>query len=191
MKPCDKKSLRKAIRQAFPGEAERARQSERICGHVLAWEVYQAAKVVGGYMPMRHEADITPVLADVLASGKTLALPRCGRPPEMTFHRVENLADLNAGAYGLLESREDAPVVAPEEIDLLLVPLEAVDSRGARLGKGGGYYDCLLRQGNISTLGVAMAHQLVEELPEDEWDQPLRAVVTAWGVTSFDMERNV
>lgn len=185
MKPCDKKALRKAVRQAFPGEAERARQSESICCHVLAWEGYRAAKVIGGYMPMRHEADITAVLRDALNSGKILALPRCGKPPQMTFHRVECLADLTAGAYGLMEPGGDAPVILPGEIDLLLVPLEAVDSRGVRLGKGGGYYDCLLRQGKISTLGVAMAHQIVDELPEDEWDQPLQAVATAQGVVSF------
>ena len=191
MKPCDKKALRRAVRQAFPGAEERARQSDSICGHALGWEGYRKAGVIGGYMPMNHEADVTEILRHALESGKALALPRCGKPPEMTFHRVNSLDELVGGAYGLLEPNANASAIAPEEMDLLLVPLEAVDRQGMRLGKGGGYYDCLLRGRSLCSLGVAMNHQLVEQVPTDEWDQPLSAVVTARGVVSFDTERNV
>ena len=191
MKPCDKKALRRAIRQAFPGDAERMRQSECICGHVLAWGDYQKAGMIGGYMPMGHEADITGILLDALKCGKNLALPRCGTPPAMTFHRVNSLDELVPGAYGLMEPKADAPLVSPAEVDLLLVPLEAVDSHGMRLGKGGGYYDRLLSEYEINTLGVALEHQVVQALDTDAWDRPLKAAVTCRGVECFELERTV
>lgn len=185
MPPNDKKSIRRAVRQTFPGEKARGAQSAALCAHVLRWEKYRQAQVIGGYMPMAHEADVTPILLDALASGKTLALPRCAAPPEMTFHRVASLTDLVRGAYGLLEPTEEALIIPPEEIDLLLTPLEAVDRQGMRLGKGGGYYDCLLAKTEIFTLGIALDHQWLDNLPTDPWDRPLRAAAGSGGIVSF------
>jgi len=181
----DKKSIRKAVRQAFPGREERDRQSAALCAQVLAWERYRQARVIGGYMPMAHEADVTPILLDALAAGKKLVLPRCGRPPEMSFHRVSDLAELTCGAYGLLEPPREAENVPPEEIDLLITPLEAIDRRGMRLGKGGGYYDCLLAERSIFTLGMALDHQWAQTLPAESWDRPLRAAAGTDGIILF------
>lgn len=181
----DKKAVRKAVRSAFPGLAARDEQSATICRHVLAWDAYRSARVIGGYMPMAHEADVTTILLDAMANGKTLALPRCGKPPEMTFHRVRSLDELVQGAYGLLEPAADAPVVPAETLDLLLTPLEAVAHHGARLGKGGGYYDCLLSRSHAFALGIALDHQWVEALAADEWDQSLDACAGTQGIVMF------
>lgn len=48
----DKAALRRRVRETFPGKAARDAESTLICRHVLAWENYQAAQVIGGYMPM-------------------------------------------------------------------------------------------------------------------------------------------
>lgn len=178
----DKRALRKAVRLAFPGKEARDAQSAAICRHVLANDAYRRAAVVGGYMPMAHEADVTPILLDALAGGKVLALPRCARPPEMTFHRVQSLQELIPGAYGLPEPSADAPVIPTGEIELLLVPLEAIDRRGMRLGKGGGYYDRLLEDAGPVTLGMALAWQWVEQVPADSWDKALQGAADAEGI---------
>lgn len=180
-----KRKRRRAVRSLFPGEKERNAQNGEMCRHVLGWEAYASARVVGGYMSMAHEADVTPILLDALANGKVLALPRCGKPPEMTFHRVSSLEELVSGAYGLLEPEEDAPMIGPEEIDLVLVPLEAVARNGLRLGKGGGYYDRFLAGYSGVSLGAALRHQWIDTLEGDEWDQPLRAVADEKGIHVF------
>lgn len=181
----DKAAIRRAVRGAFPGETVRQEESLALCRHVLDWEAYRRARVIGGYMPVKHEADVTPILLDALATGKKLALPRCGKAPEMCFHQVKSLNELVPGAYGLLEPRPDAPVVPSEEINLLLTPLEALTREGWRLGKGGGYYDHLLREKSLLAAGMVMSWQWIKALPRDSWDQPLRAAADAQGIHLF------
>lgn len=185
MNRMDKQALRRAVRARFPGMEARARESGLICRHVKAWQDYQRAEAVAGYVPMPHEADIMPLLADVLASGKTLLLPRVEEGARrMTLRRVERLDSLVPGRWGIPEPPADAEI-APVEGALLLVPLEAVDRTGARLGKGGGYYDALLRDAETMTLGVALFSQWVDHVPREAWDQRLRAVVDHEGIHDF------
>ena len=180
-----KDELRRALRAASPGREARDRESLMLCAHITAWEPYRRARVVGGYMPLSREANVVPVLQDALDRGKTLALPRCMAEGQLCFHRVESLGSLRRGAYGLLEPEEDAPVVGAEEINLLLVPLEGISSLGARLGKGGGYYDRLLASCPALTLGAALSWQWTEDIPREMWDRPLHACAGAEGIRIF------
>ena len=71
----------------------------------------------------------------------------------------------------------------------MIVPLLAFDARGYRLGYGGGFYDRTLAglraRGPVLAVGFAFAAQEVDEVPTDEFDQRLDAVVTETGVTVF------
>lgn len=185
MHPNDKQALRKSVRAAFPGEYFRARESRDICRCAADWQPFRDAQVVAGYIPMAHEADITPLMAHLLRTGRILALPRCEAYGIMTFRRVDSLEGLPAGRWGFPEPPEDAPLVSPRGIDLILVPLEAYDMQGMRLGKGGGYYDRILAQTNAVTLGVAMSHQRAAHVPCESHDIPLQAVATVQGIHVF------
>lgn len=185
----DKQALRQSVRSAFPGAKSRAAQSTALCRHVMAWEPYRRAQVLAGYVPMKHEADVSALLLDALAQGKTLVLPRCDGLGRMSFRRVRSLGELSAGAYGLPEPESSAEMVPLECIDLMLVPLEAVSRQGMRLGKGGGYYDRVLARWRGLSLGSALAHQWVEDLPCGPWDMPLTACADAGGITLFDETR--
>ena len=180
-----KDELRRALRAASPGREARDRESLMLCAHITAWEPSRRARVGGGYIPLSWEANVVPVLQDSLSRGKTLALPRCMAEGRLCFHRVESLDSLRRGAYGLLEPEEDAPVVGAEEGNLLLVPLEGISSLGARLGKGGGYYDRLLSSCPALTLGAALSWQWTEDIPREMWDRPLHACAGAEGIRIF------
>lgn len=180
-----KTALRRALRHAHQGDAARAAQSEAVCRAILESDEYRHARVIAAYVPLRWEADITPVLADVLATGRTLALPLCGDAPHMTLRRVTSLDELVPGAYGIPEPRESSEIIPPEALDLLLVPLEGIDPAGMRLGKGGGYYDHLLASADIPTLGCALTWQQCESIPADEWDRPLQACAFPTGVKRY------
>lgn len=188
MSETEKRALRAAVRARFPGPGPRDRESLLICAHVLSWPVYHRARTVAGYMPLPWEADAMPILTDALASGKTLLLPRVEGERLMTLRRVDSLDRLAANRWGLLEPPEDAPVAPAGAAELLLAPLEAVDRQGARLGKGGGYYDALLEQRTGLTLGLALSWQRVERVPREPWDKPLDAVADTDGITIFERE---
>lgn len=177
------------MRSAFPGALQRDAESQSICRRLCRWPVLQDASVVAGYVPLSREADITPVLASILESGHTLALPRCGEAPCMTFHGVKDLSELVPGAYGILEPRADAPVILPEAFSLVLVPLEGIDGEGHRLGKGCGYYDHLLTKTHCLSVGIALSWQECDSVPVEACDQPLDAVADAEGIRIFS-ERN-
>ena len=185
MSQTDKQVLRQRIRSRFPGPEARARESWLICRHVREWPVYQRARIVAGYVPMGHEADITPLLTDVLTSGKKLLLPRVEDERRLTLRRVARLDALVPGRWGIPEPPEDAEIVPVSTAELLLVPLEAVDRSGMRLGKGGGFYDALLQDTAAVTLGIALSWQRVEHVPRDPWDQPLDAVAHPEGIDIF------
>ena len=87
---------------------------------------------------------------------------------------------------GPFRTREPDSSSAEVTPDVLIAPLLAFDSRGYRLGYGGGYYDRtlrLFRQGARHCLAVGFAYsgQQVESLPVTETDERLDWVVTeAW-----------
>ena len=110
----EKALLRRALRQRFGGEAARAEESRLLCAHILASGVYRDARVVGGYMPLRHEADVTAVLEDVLASGRILALLKKYGLPTETTETVDDLYAICCSDKKIAGST--IHLVVPEEI---------------------------------------------------------------------------
>ena len=66
-----------------------------------------------------------------------------------------------------------------------LIPLLAVNSRGYRLGYGGGYYDRFLKGAAAVKVGIAYDFQLTDEFEEDGWDEPLDLLITERGIYRF------
>ncbi len=185
-----KAELRRHLRSLHQGKTVRDEESRLTCAHILHSEVYQSARVLGGYWPLEREIDVIPILADALACGKTLLLPRCEAGDTLTLRQVDALADLVPGPFGLLEPAADAPLCDVRDADLLLVPLEGIDPAGMRLGKGLGYYDRLLQGAQVFTLGCALSWQWTAHVPSEPWDIPLCACADARGVHPFPHKQN-
>ena len=177
-----KQQLRRLVRARRPDEAACAAESRALCEGLLRTEIWQAARTVAAYMPLPHEADVRPLLMAALREGKTLLLPRVAEG-RMAFLRAEELSALQKDDYGILTPPAGAAALSPEEIDLMLVPVEALDGRLRRLGKGGGWYDRVLAAGRpCRAAGVLLRHQWVREVPCGAWDQRLDAAVDADGL---------
>jgi 5-formyltetrahydrofolate cyclo-ligase len=91
---------------------------------------------------------------------------------------------LAAGRFGLFEPV--GPRLGPTAIgaaDVVVVPALAADRRGVRLGRGGGYYDRALVHARPDAILVALVFddELVDELPAEEHDRRVDAVVTPSG----------
>ena len=74
------------------------------------------------------------------------------------------------------------PVIAPEEIDLAIVPCCTGNATGQRLGYGGGYYDRYLLKTKCPTM-LLCRHQLERsDIPVEPHDVRLDYFVTERGV---------
>jgi 5-formyltetrahydrofolate cyclo-ligase len=91
---------------------------------------------------------------------------------------------LAPGRFGLLEPV--GPRLGPTAIgaaEVVVVPALAVSRAGGRLGRGAGYYDRALLHVRRDAVVVAVVYddELLDELPEEEHDHPVTAVVTPSG----------
>jgi 5-formyltetrahydrofolate cyclo-ligase len=170
---------------------EAARRSRLAQGHVLASSCWTQAKSVVLYMPIRGELDTGLLRAQAKAEGKRVLLPRCvaGRRGELELVPCSDAAALAPGAYGILEPLPSLPAIDPDDPEqapqLLLAPCLAADSRGFRLGYGGGYYDRLLcRPALQTTLCIALIYalQYLPSLPTEHRDIRLHGVCTEEGL---------
>ncbi|MEQ8707653.1 MAG: 5-formyltetrahydrofolate cyclo-ligase [Rhodospirillales bacterium] len=180
--PATKTRLRKnqvALRDSLD-PLHRRILSDRIVDRMHDFLAHRTMKTVAFYWPMRSEADLRPLMTRLAGEGRVVALPRMtGQGKPLQFHLFTDEESLVAGDFGVLEPAAAADRVVP---DVVIAPMLAFDSAGFRLGYGGGFYDRTLAQlrsaGNILALGVAYDGLRVSEVPRDEFDQRLDAVIT-------------
>ena len=189
-----KQYIRRSIRAVRRGlsEAERLAHSRRVWERVAALPCYQHARVVLGYMAFDHEVLTDGLMQQAMASGKQLVLPMVlGDRQDMALYVIEDLGcDVAPGYRGILEPQpQRTRAVAPETLDLALIPGVAFDLRGGRLGFGAGFYDRLLSRlpRDIPTVGLAFDFQVIPRLPFQPHDMLLEAIVTEhrviWGTS--------
>ena len=169
-------ALRKTFTATREGLSGRTREdAERaIAAHLLQHPPIVNAQTVAAFIATRGEVNLQPWFAAIPA-GLHIGLPIvAAERGSMSFHAFDPHAD--------------APLLDSAAFDAMLTPLVAFDSRGNRLGMGGGYYDRYLAAAGTRPylLGVAFACQQAEALPTEEWDMRLDAVVTENGVLEFD-----
>jgi 5-formyltetrahydrofolate cyclo-ligase len=167
-------ATRKAAFAAGQGQA-----AEILADYLAA----QRGVALSGYMAMRTEID--PMVAMVAHQGPVCVPVIVARATPLRFREWTPGCTLAQGEFGA-----DIPVEgAWIEPAVLIVPLLAFDARGYRLGYGGGFYDrtleALRAKRPTLAVGFAFAAQEVAEVPIDETDQRLDAIVTEQGVRSF------
>lgn len=129
---------------------------------------------------MDYEPSIWPLLAEALAAGKTVALPRfvSANKGYAGFQVCDPSRDLASGRFGIIEPLPSCPEVQLNRLDLVLVPGVAFDARGARLGRGKGFYDRLLADVRGTKCGVAFDEQMVDAVPVGPLDIRLNCILT-------------
>lgn len=171
-----------AARRALP-DAVRAAANAVLCQRIAALPCFRAAQTILGYAAFGGEADLAALLAEAQRLGKAVAYPVCGEGFTLTA-AVPEPDGWETGAYGIrtpVLSR--SRLLAPEQIDLVLVPCTAFDARCRRVGMGKGYYDRYLpRCTNAVALGIAFEAQRVEQAAVDAHDCPLDGYVTERGI---------
>ncbi len=178
------RGMKRALRARWLAEREAlppgivAAASAAVRAHLEAWPPFAQAHTVLTYMAFRNEIDLTPLLDR--HPMKRWVLPRIAPSRELSLHQYQPGA-LERHPYGMLEPTPECPEVAPEEVELALIPGVAFDRRGFRLGYGGGYFDRLLPRLRGITVGVTYARFVVDELPHTAQDSRVQWILTEAG----------
>ena len=166
----------RALRKSL-GEETRTRASLAICARVENWNLFQQSRTVLTYMPIKSEVDLTPLLERY--PQKRWVLPRIlPEDGHLMFFHPYDAHRLVRHPFGMAEPAADSPIVAPEEIDLALVPGLAFDRHGWRLGYGGGYFDRFLKEFSGVSAGIVFQALLLDSIPHTALDIPMQWVVT-------------
>lgn len=169
---------------AFARRAEAFAAGQGQAAEILAdYLAPHKGKILSGYMPMRSEIDPLPAMA---AHQGPVGVPVIvAKAAPLRFREWSPGCRLVEGTFKALVPVEGAWL----EPEVVIVPMLAWDRRGYRLGYGGGFYDRTLEllrsRGPVLAVGFAFAAQEMAEVPIDEFDQRLDAVVTEKGVTTF------
>lgn len=174
--PMNKRQLRKQLLLARESlsVADLKVKSDRLCQNLKQAPLFQQAQTILAYWSHRQEPDLSLLWAEREVWG----LPRTVGQ-SLCWHVWNPSEPLQKGKYGIFEPHPDAPVLQPQDVDLILVPAVGCDRQGYRLGYGGGYYDRLLSSEgwqDIPTIGIIFDFAWLEQLPVDEWDIPLKGV---------------
>lgn len=204
--PLPKLAARQAARRtlrAIPPE-RMAEQSRAVCAHVRAHPAFEACAAVAVYLPMidGYELDTWPLLEAIFGahSLKHVYVPKVEADGHMRLLHAESLSQLRAlpaNRWGCPEHTDEMALELEDatlagEIDLVIVPalLFAPASLG-RLGRGKGFYDRFLQRLDAERaarglapafkLGVGFEEQMSEQVPVDEHDVRMDAIVSPAG----------
>jgi 5-formyltetrahydrofolate cyclo-ligase len=144
---------------------------------VLLLEKLQPYKVIMLYSALPDEVPTQTLMAELVAQGKTVLLPRVINEKDMELRCYTRPQDLHKGAYGILEPTGER-YTDYEAIDVAIVPGMAFDAEGHRLGRGKGYYDRFLsRVPYLYKIGLCFSWQIVDRVPCDEHDMVMDEVI--------------
>lgn len=180
----EKKAFRQEIKNRWKALEETYLQeaSKTICDAIRQLPEYQQAKTVFCFVSMERELNTSTLLDGILADGKTLVVPRVLAMGKMALHPITSLDTLKKSRFGIPEPAEDIPTVSPQDVDFTVVPCLSATLAGARLGRGGGFYDRFLADYTGNTALVCFHQLLSESVPMDSWDVQLPVVVTEKGI---------
>ncbi len=157
------------------------RSGSQVAARFPAELVARGGLTIAGYAPKDSEINCTPLMEKLKARGARMCLPVVvGKDKALVFHAWEPGQDLVRSNFGVGEPMTDTPILIP---DIVLVPLLAFNSKGFRLGYGGGYYDrtlAELRQSkeHVVAVGLGYEAQGISRLPVERHDEKLDWIIT-------------
>lgn len=130
---------------------------------------------LGAFLPIRGEPDLRGLLAQWVARGGMVGLPRVPQVAgPLDFGRWTPGVTLVYDRFGVANP-EPFEEVTP---DLLIVPCVGFDARRFRLGYGGGYFDRTLARYPGRAIGVAYDGAEISEFRAAAHDVALSEIVT-------------
>lgn len=176
----EKAEIRRKIKhlRMMLSEAEKLSAAEEVFNHLEKTAAFLLAEKILMYHSLPDELP-THAFLSKWNGRKKFYLPRVNGVNLDILPYDESRLEL--GAFHI-EEPTGTDTISPEEIELIVVPAVAYDSRRNRLGRGKGFYDRLLATTKATKIGIGYTFQMVEEIPTEEHDVPMDFVITQLGV---------
>ncbi|GAA4835975.1 5-formyltetrahydrofolate cyclo-ligase [Garicola koreensis] len=153
MEPKAEVRRRHRAQRAALSRAEIAARAQRLAA--VLGEQIGAESVVVGYMPMRGEPDVLPLLGEHIRRGGRVFVPVIidAGTRRLAWAQWTSTVQLRRSTLFPVMEPVGVRTTTTELLQLaahtgltVLVPALAVDAAGARLGQGGGFYDTLFAE---------------------------------------------
>jgi 5-formyltetrahydrofolate cyclo-ligase len=173
------RQLRSELTQEFQQKA-----AEKIAEIICESEIFKTSQNIAAYLPINGEIDPINILNNAWKTGKSCYLPITLKNKQLAFAKYKKNAPLITNKFGICEPIYDnADLIDPQKLDLVIVPLVGFNQNRYRLGHGGGYYDRAFAFTKQTTskkpylIGIAYELQNID-IPVEPWDIQLNMLVT-------------
>jgi 5-formyltetrahydrofolate cyclo-ligase len=167
-----KASLRRILKGQIPADPEAASRAAQ--ERLLRAGLLPERGVIALYRALPSEVGTNLLAAALAVGGATLCWPRVTRGRVLEFRRAGT--EWTRGALRV-EEPSGEPVPLPL-IDWMVLPAQAADLRGHRLGRGKGYYDATLAAFPGRSVALLFDLRVVPDVPADENDRRIDALCT-------------
>jgi 5-formyltetrahydrofolate cyclo-ligase len=174
------------IRDSF-GEKIIENASVNACELFSNTEAFDKADVILLYYPIKNEISPLPLIEKAQKTGKKIAFPICNiKNDTLYFRTINSINELTPSHFGIPEPllSNEEPILT--EHTVVIVPALAFSKDGHRLGYGKGYYDKFLRDFRGISVGFSYSSLVLDSLPTDKHDIPLKIIATESEVLYFD-----
>lgn len=190
----EKEEIRKDVirsLQAF-SEKEKKEIEQQLYATLFASKLWAKAKTVGLTLSKGFEWNTTPIIEQAWEEGKKVVVPKSVHASRaLHFYQIEQFDQVEEGYFGLDEPiPERTERLDKDEIELMIVPGVVFTERGYRIGFGGGYYDRFLADYPNATLSLIHSNQLVDRIPVEAHDIPVKFLITERSMLSTDPVEN-
>ncbi len=173
-----KKQIRKKmleIRNNIVSELKK-HKDKKIASSFIELLMRRKTKSVLLYASFGSEVDTWTIFDYCIDSSIKTAFPKVkGRDLELYW--IERPEQLDKGYKSILEPVEGIPANL-QEIDLIVVPGIAFDTKCFRIGYGEGFYDRLLSVTRALAVGLAYEEQIIDEIPIEPFDKKVDLIIT-------------
>ena len=140
------------------------------------------------YFPYRYEVSIELIEKEINKYSNNIYMPRIISDKNMLFNLVDG-SPIVKNKYGINEINNNK-YLDTLSFDCMFIPFVGIDSKGKRLGYGGGYFDRSLEVLNGTKerpliVGLGYDYQVSEEVYGEKHDLKYDLVITERRVLSF------
>ena len=139
---------------------------------------------IGSYLSIDSEVKSALVNEYLLSQNTNVYLPKIVdyENKKLNFFLYSSAEDMLKNKYGICEPSNKNNPISIQKLDLIIIPLRAINMNFTRLGFGGGYYDSSLKGiKKNKCIGLCYEFQRLKKINTEKHDLELGGLITPNG----------